>query len=131
MLRNAVAVIVGFVLWAVLWLAANRVLMATVPSSFDDDGVTNDELVMVVAILLSVVFSLLAGYVTATVARVNRMKPVLILAVIQVVIGIIVEVNYWTEIPVWYHVTFLVLLAPSILVGGRLALKRQQAAATG
>ena len=130
MLRSTLAVIAGFALWTVLWLAANRALTAAMSDSFNEDGVTDNNVVMIVAILLSVIFSMLAGYTTATVAKVNEMKPVVVLAVIQVVIGTIKEISYWNVIPIWYHVILLVLLAPSIIIGGRLALRRKQGEAT-
>ena len=130
MLRSTLAVIAGFVLWTVLWLAANAVMTAAMPDSFNEDGISDDNAIMIVSILLSVVFSVLGGYTTAMVAKVNEMKPVVILAVLELVVGIIVEISYWDVIPVWYHVTFLVLLVPSIVFGGRMALKRKQGAVT-
>ena len=49
----------------------------------------------------------------------------MVLAVIQVVIGILVELSYWSAIPVWYHIAFILLLAPAIFVGGKLAMNRK------
>ena len=35
-------------------------------------------------------------------------------------IGIVVEVMYWSLMPVWYHIVFLALVVPMTLQGGRM-----------
>jgi O-antigen/teichoic acid export membrane protein len=43
------------------------------------------------------------------------------LAAIQLAIGVAVQASFWDKMPVWYHLSFLALLAPGILLGARLA----------
>ena len=38
--------------------------------------------------------------------------------------GIAVQAGVWSLMPAWYHLTFLVLLAPMVLTGGKLAASR-------
>lgn len=125
MIRQIMAVIVGFAVWTALWLAAGAVLKAAMPEAFLGDGGVNENGLLVLFILLSVTFSVPAGFITATVSSRNEMKPVMALAVIQVVIGTLAEVISWNVIPVWYHVVFILLLAPAILVGGKLGMARK------
>lgn len=125
MVRGIVSVIAGFVLWSVLWVGSNQVVHRLMPDAFGADGSVGSGGILVGFIVLSVVFSVLAGYTTASLAR-GRIRPALVLAVIQVVIGVFVQSMYWHVLPMWYHLAFLVLLAPAILAGARLRI-----AATG
>ena len=34
--------------------------------------------------------------------------------------GIAVQLQYWSLLPIWYHLVFLVLLVPSTVAGGSL-----------
>jgi hypothetical protein len=56
------------------------------------------------------------------------MKPAFALGIVQLVIGIFVQTMYWHVIPTWYHLTFLALLIPGILLGARMRSSRGQAA---
>jgi hypothetical protein len=70
--------------------------------------------------------SVLAGYVTATVAGKDPMPVVWALAVLQLVLGIIAETSAWALTPVWYHLIFLALVVPATVYGGRLRVRRRQ-----
>jgi hypothetical protein len=61
-----------------------------------------------------------AGYTVASIARVNPMKSAYALVVIQLVIGIFVQSMYWHVLPLWYNLSFLILLVPGILIGARM-----------
>lgn len=125
MIRNILAVIVGFAIWTALWFAANAVLRTALPEAFDADGGINESSLLVLILFVSVLCSLLSGFTTASISTRNEMKPLWVLAVIQVAIGTVVEVAYWSVIPVWYHITFILLLAPAIIAGGKLAMARK------
>ena len=45
----------------------------------------------------------------------------IVLAAILLAVGLYAEISYWTMLPVWYHLIFLVLLPPATIAGGRLA----------
>ncbi len=40
----------------------------------------------------------------------------------------IVDAGAWNLMPVWYHLTFLTLIVPVVVIGGRLAGKRPHVA---
>lgn len=125
MLRQILAVVTGFAVWTALWFAANAALKSARPEAYTEAGSINDTGLLILVLFLSVVFSVVAGFITASVASRNEMKPVVILAVIQVAIGIMVELSYWSLIPAWYHIAFVLLLAPAIIAGGKLAMRRK------
>ena len=63
--------------------------------------------------------SALAGYVTASLQGApDAMMAVKTLAGVNLTIGVLVEVMYWSLMPVWYHVIFLALIVPMTFVGG-------------
>jgi len=36
------------------------------------------------------------------------------------IVGVIVQMGVWDKIPLWYHLTFWILLVPMTVLGGRL-----------
>lgn len=124
MLRSILAVLAGFLTWTVLWLTSNAAIAAALPDAFRADGSTDSAGILLVILLLSVVFSLIAGYVAAIVARRAIMKHALALGLLQLAVGLFVQIQYWNLMPLWYHLSFLALLLPGILVGARLRLAR-------
>ena len=72
-------------------------------------------------IAYSAVLSVLAGWVTAAVKGApDAMVAVKGLAAVNLLIGIAVEVMYWSLMPAWYHIVFLALVVPMTMVGGRM-----------
>lgn len=118
--RNIAAVLAGFAAWSALWLASNGALLAALPDFFQEDGTTTNAGILTCVLGVSVLCSLLGGYVTAWVAKRNPKRLVWILAVIQLAIGIVVQVSYGEAIPLWYDILFIALLVPMHLAGGRL-----------
>ena len=120
MVRSFVAVVVGFVLWSVVWLVAGLASHAVFPNSFAEPGAVSAPGPLVMLLVASVVCSIAAGAVTAAIARPRSMKVVWILAFILLVVGIMVEASVWSLIPAWYHIVFLALLVPATIMGGRM-----------
>jgi hypothetical protein len=127
MLRKVVSIVSGFVVWSVLWLGSNFVIKGLMPDRFAPDGSTDSAGILVGLIILSFIFSIIAGFTTASLAHGNRMQPAFILGIVQLVIGIFVQGMYWHLLPLWYHLIFLVLLIPGILLGARMRVSREVA----
>jgi len=72
-----------------------------------------------VALVLSVVCSVLAGRINAALAGSQSKGAVMTMAGLLLITGIAVQAGVWSLMPVWYHSTFLVLLVPVCLIGGR------------
>jgi hypothetical protein len=117
--RTVMAVLAGAVLWAVLWVGGAALAQQVWPEIL----VPGERLEHTGALLgyigYSVIVSILAGYVTARLAA-GHMRAVHILAGIQLALGIAIEGAGWQLTPAWYHIAFLVLLVPAIVMGGRL-----------
>ncbi len=118
--RAIVAVIVAFVLWTILWLGFNAAAQAAFPEILDPTQPLTHVGALIAFIVYAAVISVVAGYVCAAVRRDPAMKTVWVFAAIQLLVGIGVEVGYWDMMPVWYHITFLALLVPATVAGGRL-----------
>lgn len=124
MLRSALAILAGFTLWTLLWLSSNASLQAMLPDAFGPDNAPGNNGILLMILLLSIVFSLLAGYVAALIAQKKVSKTLWGLALLQLGVGIFVQLQYWDVMPLWYHFSFLALLVPGILIGGRLRLQQ-------
>jgi len=119
-LRGLGAVLAGMFTWAILWVASNAALTAAFPASYAEDGSTRSVGLLLAMLVASVVYSILAGWVTASVAKEQILRHTLILGVVQLAIGIAVQMQYWDVMPLWYHLPFLALLLPGNVVGGLL-----------
>ena len=73
---------------------------------------------MICRLLLGLVSSLCAGFVCATIAR-NRVAAK-VAAAVMVVLFLPVHYMLWAKFPIWYHLFFLISLAPMLLVGAAL-----------
>ena len=121
MARVILAVFVGFVVWSVIWIVAGQVMMTVSPESFDPESRTaGTSGILMLFIAVSVLASLVAGWLAAVLAREAAPRAAVMLAGLLVVVGLVVEVASWDVAPAWYHLVFLALLAPATLVGARL-----------
>ncbi len=118
-MRTGIAVVVGFIVWTVLWLGTNAALAGALPDRFADDGSTSDVTILVLILILSAVFSFISGWLTAKVAKAADNRPATILGVVLLLVGIAVQIGYWDLMPIWYHLVFLALLFPVAVAGGR------------
>lgn len=120
--RAILAVVVGFALWSVLWVTAQLVITPAFGLELDAEYY-DDPGALAAFIGASVVCSLVAGGVCAAIDRRRAGRPAVALAVLLLVVGLAVEIAFWSTLPAWYHVTFLVLLVPATLLGARLVAK--------
>ncbi len=94
------------------------------PHVYRADLTTQDTLELSILLGVSVVLSLAAGYICATIAPRKLALHVLILGVIQFAIGIAVQTAVWDRMPLWYHLIFLALVVPGHLAEGALRARR-------
>jgi hypothetical protein len=121
-----ISVIVGFVLWTALWLSSGLVVTKVMPEAAPVEGQRVDSVgALLIFIVLSVIFSVLSGFVAVKIAPAAAQKAGWILAVVLFAVGVAVEIAGWATTPVWYHIVFLVLLIPSVVVGARLGAPKQ------
>lgn len=122
--RSILAVLAGVVLWSALWIPFGLGMQAAFPDLIDPQRYLGHVPTLLTYIAASFLFSLAAGYVTALAARARPVQHALALGVVQLLIGIGFEVSYWSMLPVWYHLVFLVLLIPGNVLGGMLRARR-------
>ena len=126
MLRVIGAIVAGFVVWTVLFLGSNSLLSIATPDSFNPDGSTDSAALLVLVLILSMVYSVVSGWLTARIAQAKALGSSVALGVVLLVVGIGVQMQYWEVMPLWYHLLFLGALLPAVLVGYWLAADRRR-----
>lgn len=126
MLRSILAVLAGSAIWTVLWLGSNAVLAALLPSQIKADKIESVPALLLI-LVLSVIFSIIAGYITARIAKRKEITHTLVLGVLQLAMGIAAQLANYDAVPLWYHIIFLLLLIPGNVFGGWLIAKRGEA----
>ena len=94
MFRSILAAVVGFAVWTVLWLGSNSLLTILTPESFDEDGSTDSATIFLILLILSVLFSIVAGYLTARFANTSTIGPVLGLGIALLATGLFVQFQF-------------------------------------
>ncbi len=114
-------IIVGFIVWSVVFVGGEALVKAIAPDMAAPDGATYVGSVGILMgyLVRSIIASILAGFSAVMVSAENYRTP-LILGIVLLVVGILVQAGVWTMLPVWYHLIFLALLIPMTFVGAKL-----------
>jgi uncharacterized membrane protein YeaQ/YmgE (transglycosylase-associated protein family) len=120
MLRIILGMAAGFIVWSILWVGVDAILRL-VWTSYDESvkTMTFSSTMMVVPLILSAIVSIVSGFVAALIAKENTKSP-LMLGVLLLIVGVFVQMSMWEKIPLWYHLTFWILLVPMSVLGGKL-----------
>ena len=118
MIRSLLAVLTGTTVWGLLWTTGNDVLVRIIPEAVRGDGRVEYVPALIILLVLSVVLSVLAGGLTAWIARKRETKHTLALGIVQFAIGMAVQIQYIDLMPLWYYAFFLLLLIPGNVAGG-------------
>lgn len=120
MWRTVAAIITGFVAWIVIVTILNFGLRLWLPGYVHAEPTMLFTLSMKVARLsIAALTSVAAGALVRAVAPASRWAP-WILGLILLVMFIPEHVHLWQKFPIWYHLTFLVTLAPLVALGAQL-----------
>ncbi len=131
MIRIILGIIVGFVVWSIVWVGSDRLLTVMSPGWLGKHAaeaeraiasgasMVTDPLIAVINLIRSFITSIIAGYIAALVAG-EYQRSTLILGVILLAFGIMVQYMAWNLAPAWYHILFLLFLIPMTILGGRL-----------
>ncbi len=131
MKRAVLGVLIGYLVWSVVWLAGNAVFFGAAAGVVESGEPYTAAGPLTGAIVLSLICSVAAGLTAAIIARGRALTAALIMAVLLLVTGILVQVRVWTLMPVWYHLTFLVLIVPGCVLGGMIARRPPDRVAPG
>ncbi len=130
MLRIILAIIVGFIVWSILWVGSDAIFSAVSPdwgkTSADFRAAAENKTpftlassVLLILLIKSFIVSIISGFTTALIARENS-KSTFGLGVLLLVFGIFIQSAYWNYMPLWYHIPFLLMLIPMAILGGKL-----------
>ncbi|MEZ5307247.1 MAG: hypothetical protein R2684_08900 [Pyrinomonadaceae bacterium] len=120
MVMKIVGVVIGFIVWTLIFIGGEQLVGAIAPSWVADPTATYIDSVPLLSTYLvrSVIASFVAGLVAALIAKDNNKTP-LILGIILLIVGVLVQAAAWNLLPAWYNIVFVLLLVPTTLVGGK------------
>jgi len=127
MVRTILGAIAGLLAWAVVVTAIDIGLRHAMTGYAAAEPLMAYTLPMMIARLaMAVVTSLIAGAVVGWVAPASRIAP-WITGLVMLALFLPVHIRIWPHFPVWYHLFFLLTLAPLVALGARLRLRRPAA----
>lgn len=130
MVRIILGIIVGYIVWTVLWLGSDAIFSA-ISSDWSTKSLefrtaveknipyTPDSMILIVLLVQSVIVTIISGFAAALVAREN-IKSTIGLGLLLFISGIFVQLMHWNYMPLWYHIPFLLMLIPMTILGGKL-----------
>lgn len=120
MWRTVASVVLGLVTWAAAVTLLNFGLRAALPGYHAAEATLQFTLAMKIGRLTeAAVASLAAGAVVTFVDGTKKWAPWAV-GLIILAMFLPVHVSLWSRFPVWYHLSFLVPLAPLVALGAAL-----------
>jgi hypothetical protein len=120
MARTVASILAGLVTWAVVATILNFGLRAALPGYHAAEATLQFTLAMKIGRLtLAALSSLAAGAAVRTIAPSSRWAPWLV-GLVLLAMFVPVHVKLWDKLPIWYHLTFLITLAPLVALGASL-----------
>ena len=119
MIRAILGVLAGYAAWTALWLGGNALFFGEASRVIGEGRAYTVAVPLLGVIVLSIVCSIVAGVTTAKIAAARAGGAVVVMAGLLLLTGIAVQFGVWALMPVWYHLVFLVLIVPVVLIGGR------------
>jgi len=126
MLRAVIAIIVGYAVWTIIWLGGNAIIFTDIAESIARGQAYLKPGPYLGVLALSIACSLAGGVSVAAIAPKRAGSATTILAALLLLTGIGVQIGVWDMMPLWYHLSFLGALMPTVLAGGRLVAKHAQ-----
>ena len=124
-MRLILSIITGILVGSVLATATDHVFHITqVYPPYGEPMF--DAGLLFLALAYRAVFTILAGYITAMLARGKAKKAVLILGIINAIAWLGGTIALWEYATPWYNIAGIVTAIPLCLLGGRLSWGRQQ-----
>lgn len=131
MWRTVAGVAAGFVAWVVVVTILNWGLRLWLAGYAQVEHAMVFTLTMKVARLaIAALTSVAAGAVVRAIAPASRWAP-WILGLLMLALFVPDHIQLWTRFPVWYHLTFLVTLAPLVVLGAMLVRRGDTTSARG
>jgi len=119
-MRPTLAIIAGYAVWTIVWLSGNFMLRAVGVLPTDTTAHIDSPGALSTLIGISILCSITAGVIATVISRGSSNYPSLMLAFLLLLTGVAVQWSVFQLMPIWYHILFLALLIPMVLVGARL-----------
>ena len=121
MWRTVLSVVLGLVAWAVVVTLLNFGLRAAIPGYHAAETTLQFTLAMKIGRLTEAALtSIAAGAVVSWIDPSKKWAPWVVGGIVLAMF-LPVHVGLWSKFPVWYHLAFLLPLAPLVALGGSLA----------
>lgn len=125
-LKSIGSILLGFIIVVVLSTATDFILeKAGIFPPATDQGLYITWM-LALALFYRTVYTIAAGFITASVAPNRPMKHVMILGILGTIGGIIGVITGWNLSSHWYPIALAVLAYPSVWLGGKLKTKSAQ-----
>ena len=129
MWRTLGSIVAGLVSWAVVVTILNFGLRAAIPGYHAAESTLQFTMAMKLGRLIEAALaSLVSGAVVARIDRSRKWTP-WICGLIVLALFLPVHVKLWHAFPVWYHLAFLIPIAPLFALGGALMGRGERQAA--
>ena len=127
MRRSLPAVVAGCAVWAVAKTATFTALAAWIPQALPPPGenVFPGTVSLLAMLGSDVLFMIVAGYVTAAVARRAHVGHAAALGAALVVLRLALMMVGWRGEPLWYQITLVAIAVPAAVTGGSLRSQRR------
>lgn len=121
MWRTLASILAGLVAWAVIVTILNLGLRAAIPGYHAAEATLQFTLAMKIGWLTEAALaSIAAGAIVGLIVPTKKWAPWLV-GLFILIMFLPTHVQLWNRFPVWYHLAFLIPLAPLIALGGWLA----------
>ena len=78
-----------------------------------------DSTILIVTVLRNIIFSTIAGFIAALIAKENFKAP-LGLGILLVAFGIFFRSFFWNNAPIWYDILNLLVVIPMTVLGRKI-----------
>jgi hypothetical protein len=129
MWRTLTSIVAGLVVWAVIVTLLNFGLRAAIPGYHAAEATLQFTMAMKAGRLIeAAISSVAAGVVVGLVAPSKKWAPWLV-GLIILAMFLPIHVSLWNKFPAWYHLAFLVPLAPLVALGATILPKERASVA--
>lgn len=137
MVRIILGAVAGFAVWTMFLILSDQIWVALSPDWYGSHQAefsaavanrtpfTADSTVMIVSVIRSALFSVMTGFIAASVSRESFKSP-LLLGVFLLAFGGLIHSMILENVPVWYHLLILLPLIPLTILGGQLKKNREK-----
>ncbi len=136
MIRILLGAIVGFIVWTIFLIGSDQIWMALSPDWYgrhqtefeaainNKTPFTADSGILIIAVVRSAIFSVITGFIAASIAKENFKSP-LLLGIFLLAFGSFIHSMILNNVSLWYHLLILLPLIPLAIFGGKLRRQNQ------